>query len=168
MSRPDACRAVLDGLLHAWLTDWTLPSLLCVLLILFDTSVALFHLGGDAASGVSKLEYAKYQRNFYLTLLNIVLMVAITRSFWLLNSAKAYAERLRAAERIHAVETEQRLLEELRVQQREVHVRQLLGHVVLEHALGWATSPHTQVASVFAHWCSCQDHHHQPWDMPAI
>ena len=96
----------LDALLQAWLVQWALPALLCVLIMLFDTSMALVHWhaaaaavaeGGGGGGGSGKLEQARHQRNLYLTLLNLVLMIGITQLFRLHHAAAIYEERLRAA-----------------------------------------------------------------------
>ena len=82
----------LDSLHRLWFVQWALPATLCVLIMLFDSSVALmFSPGGP------KVEQARHQRNFYLTLLNLVLMLATTTNFRLRHEHAVYEERLRAA-----------------------------------------------------------------------
>ncbi len=81
-----------DALYRLWFVQWALPAMLCVLIMLFDSSVALMFW-----AGAPKLEQTRHQRNFYLTLLNLVLMVATTTNLKMRHEHTVYEERLSAA-----------------------------------------------------------------------
>ena len=80
-----------DMLFADWMATYAMPILLVVMYLFFDTSVALYDMMDDGE--VTQYDKVRQQRNLYLSVINIVLMVANVRFFWLMNANK----RLRAA-----------------------------------------------------------------------
>ena len=87
--------SALDFVLRGWLVHWALPAMLCLLVALFDTSLELTKQTLEPATRATR---AKNQRNLYLTLLNIVLTVAISRIYILLHGRKASGEAAASCE----------------------------------------------------------------------
>jgi hypothetical protein len=67
-----------------------MPLLLVVMYLFFDTSVALYDMMDDGE--VTKYDKVRQQRNMYLSVINLVLLVANIRFYVLMNANK----RLRA------------------------------------------------------------------------
>jgi hypothetical protein len=67
-----------------------MPLLLVVMYLFFDTSVALYDMMDDGE--VTKYGKVRQQRNMYLSVINLVLLVANIRFYVLMNANK----RLRA------------------------------------------------------------------------
>ena len=69
---------------------YAMPLLLVVMYLFFDTSVALYDMMDDGE--VTKYGKVRQQRNMYLSVINLVLLVANIRFYVLMNANK----RLRA------------------------------------------------------------------------
>ena len=73
-----------------WVITYAMPLLLVVMYLFFDTSVALYDMMDDGE--VTKYDKVRQQRNMYLSVINLVLLVANIRFYVLMNANK----RLRA------------------------------------------------------------------------
>ena len=73
-----------------WVITYAMPLLLVVMYLFFDTSVALYDMMDDGE--VTKYGKVRQQRNMYLSVINLVLLVANIRFYVLMNANK----RLRA------------------------------------------------------------------------
>ena len=88
--------AAFDRFVHDWVVQFGLPVFLVLLYVFFDTSINLYDLLDDGEA--TKFDKVRQQRNLYLSLVNIVLLVANIRFFILLNSNKRLRASLELAE----------------------------------------------------------------------
>eukprot|EP01052_Picozoa_sp_SAG31_P052558 SAG31_NODE_13029_length_898_cov_1.082603_2_plen_133_part_00 len=83
--------AIFDRIIKDWMVQHVLPIFLVLMYLFFDTSVNLYDMIDDGE--VTKFDKVLQQRNLYLSVVNLVLLVANVRFYLLMNTNR----RLRAA-----------------------------------------------------------------------